>query len=235
MFPRKVLTIVGAMLLLICGQCLASEACRIANSIAIASVRLRTLTPNPDEQRTGAALARLSIVTKKCEAIAQRMVTPLDRDICSAIQDSVSHMSNLPANGVEDYFRATACRLSPASILPTGIQSVSDVIAATLTEQQVSDGESAYWIADDLLALVVLDPDEFLRVLSQHQNYQKRFFSDLGGWSLDDVGEDSPISHSEVSKRERVVCLAMERVQIEANTKDERALISKMRLIADCR
>jgi hypothetical protein len=221
---------IGAMLLLTCRFCIASEGCSMAAKIAVSSIQLRAGSPIPDGQRVGAAFSRLAVLADKCTFATSRKI-----DDCSAIQRSVSQMLDIPADGVAAFASVTGCKVKPASTKSPEKRFVPSLIAATLAEQQASDGEASYWIADDLFALLIVYPDEFLAIIDEHPAYQAKFLSDLGGISLDDVGEAAPLTHTEVRLREKMLCAVLKRMpprsSIHAGVD---ALIVRMSRTAGC-
>lgn len=177
-----------------------AHACAVAVEIAVDNLGYRLLAPHPDLVRIRRAFEQLSAIDRRCSAAKKH----ISADDCAAMSAVSRELSPLSGSGVAAFKRITGCKLALADQAPT-VRATrmrpKKLILQTLREQQESDGEASYWIANDLLALFLVYPDDVLQELELMPSFEKRFISDLGGNALEDLDDRPGSGHFGVQKK----------------------------------
>jgi hypothetical protein len=117
---------------------------------------------------------------------------------CQYIADGVQKLQRLSQEYRGLLKQISGCELPPATTeMKAASISVQELILQTLSEQQKSDGEAVFWIANDLLALILIYPEDVIDVVLAHPSFRERFILNLGNRAFEDL-DDTPGSKHKV-------------------------------------
>jgi len=201
MFLRGVTYIVA--FLIWCAAFARCEAgpCNVAVRIGIENLAARVSDfgmYQPDiagyEDRIERGFQELAFLHQRCRLVKFAEGT----EDCEHIGDGVQKLHHLSQEFRELFEEISGCKLPRAKIeMRAGPIGVNELILQTLNEQRDSDGEATYWIANDLLALTLTYPEEFIDSVLAHPSFHDRFLLDLGNKAFEDL-EDTPGSKHKV-------------------------------------
>jgi hypothetical protein len=168
------------------------------------------LSPSVDQSRVRRAFEELVSLHDRCPSvrIPQNTISedPEDDNAqCKNMGSVARTMDTIPSKSFAVYEKVTGCKLSspkePSVVEPTR---VSDLIDRTLREQKESDGEGSYWIANDLLALLLVYPEEVVARVITNPSSHSLFISDLGGCAFEDLDDTPNSQHLVLREKMRV-------------------------------
>src|SRR5260370_593932 len=189
--------------------------CSVSTRISIDNLRYRMLTPQPDGDRIRRGFEELVAINAHCSTVKVRLST----EDCTGMTEVSRSLELTSIDGLVTFERITRCRLSPSQENSAEKQpDINALITQTLHEQQESDGEASYWIADDLLALFLVYPEKVLENLEANPSFRQRFIADLGGNALEDLDDQPGSQHLAVREKRHV--LAQVLAHLRGNTKN---------------
>jgi hypothetical protein len=184
------------------------------------------------EDRIERGFRELAALNQRCQ-LAKFAEGP---DDCERIGDGVQKLHHLSQEFRKLFEEISGCKLPPARIeVKAGPTSVNELILQTLSEQQESDGEAVYWIANDLLALSLIYPEEVIDTVLVHPSFRDRFILDLGNKAFEDL-DDTPGSKHEVL-REKMLAFSQVLNGLPKEYRDRRErghLIAEMWVVCGC-
>src|SRR5579884_1000306 len=196
-----------------------ASTCGLAINISVQNLEYRMLAPTPDPERIQRAFEQLAVMDARCSSIK----THVKAGDCATLSTVSAKLPQLPTQGLYAFQRATSCLLA-APLKTTPRQAGTRMlIRQTLREQQNSDGEASYWIANDLLALFVVYPTQMLNELENSPLFRKRFLADLGGNALEDSDDRPRAKHSAVAEKTKVLSALLSELRKGAIPKSDRA------------
>jgi hypothetical protein len=181
-----------------------AHTCGLATEISVDNLIHRVLTPRPDTTRVDRAFEQLAAIDGRCSSSRPH----IDVKDCAAVAEQSKKLGKLHKGGVEIFERVTGCKLAVSKSQDSTLSNptrTKALVSRTLLEQRESDGEAAYWIADDLLALFLVYPMDVLAELESAPSFQKRFISDLGGRALEDLDDRPESKHARVHQKQKAI------------------------------
>jgi len=153
------------------------------------------------EDRIERGFRELAALNQRCQLVKFAE----GAEACEYVADGVQKLHHLSPEFRELFQKISGCKLPPANA-ETKARSISvdELILQTLSEQQESDGEAVYWIANDLLALTLIYPQEVMNTVLVHPSFRDRFISNLGGNAFEDL-DDTPGSKHKVLREKMLV------------------------------
>lgn len=216
-------------------------ACRVAVRISVDNLRYRILSPSVDQSRVRRAFEELVVLNERCPRvrISQNAIsenTEDDNAQCKNMRPVARTLDTIPSKFFAVYEKVTGCQLSsprePSVVEPLRL---SDLIDRTLREQKDSDGEGSYWIADDLLALLLVYPEEVVERVIANPSSHPLFISDLGGCAFDDLDDTPNSQHLVLREKMRVFAKLLGVLRKENRDIPERAkLVAEMGRACRC-
>jgi len=151
--------------------------------------------------------------------------------VLSRIADGTQHFPT------KDFEEMSRCRVETKGAAESQAQAVdiTRLVDDTLLEQKDSDGEAAYWVADDLLALLLTYPEAILNSVLSHPASRQRFLGDLGGRAFEDLDDDPKSGHEFLRQKQQALSELIRRLRIEYSSQsDYLDLISEMSKACRC-
>lgn len=206
--------------IVVLGSCCHASACRLATQMSVQNLEYRMLSPQPDFDRIHRAFEQLAAIDARCSSVKTRA----EVGDCATLSTVSAKVPKLPTRGLVAFQRVTSCKLArPLKTTPDTRTGTSMLIRQTLREQQNSDGEASYWIANDLLALFLIYPSEMLNELEQSPSFRKRFLADLDGNALEDLDDRPGANHTAVAEKTKVLGRLLFELRQKAVPKSTRA------------
>ena len=144
------------------------------------------------EDRIERGFQELAALNQRCKLVKFAEGT----EECEYIGNGVQKLHHLSQEFGELFEEISGCKLPRAgNETKAGPLRVNELILQTLSEQQDSDGESVYWIANDLLALSLIYPEEVIAAVLAHPPFRDRFILDLGNKAFEDLDDTRGSKH----------------------------------------
>ena len=209
-----------------------AEVCRVAVRLSVDNLHYRVLSPTVDQEHIRRGFEEFALLRERCSTVAVHE----SAEDCTEFGNGLRKIDHLVPGELAAFDKVTDCKLPPVqgnqSAQPP---SLDQLVTQTLSEQQDSDGEASYWIADDLLALLLVYPEEVISNILAHPSFRERFISDLGGRAFEDL-DDSPGSTHRVL-REKMRVFAGLLARLRRSDKDQAGrmkIISEMERACRC-
>jgi len=199
--------------------------------LSVDNLRYRVLSPTVDQERVRRGFEELAVLHERCSSVAVHE----SAEACTEFGNGLRKTDKLAPEELAMFDKITGCNLphvqGKQSAQPP---SIDQLVTQTLSEQQDSDGEASYWIADDLLALLLVYPEEVISGVLAHPSFRERFISDLGGDAFEDLDDSSGPTRVQREKM-RVFSGLLERLRRSNKGQGDRMkLISEMEMACGC-
>jgi len=184
------------------------------------------------EGRIERGFRELAALNQRCQLVKFAEGT----EECEYIGDGVQKLHHLSQELRELFEEISGCKLPPAGTkAKAGPFSVNELILQTLNEQQDSDGESAYWIANDLLALSLIYPEEVINTVLAHPSFRDRFILGLGNKAFEDLDDTRGSKHEVLREKMLAFSQVLNGLPKEYRDRPECAhLIAQMWTVCGC-
>ena len=208
-----------------------SSPCSVAVRIGVEDLRYRILSPSSEGDRVERGFYELAALHNRCPLVQ----SPQTAEVCSELGEALRSFGFLRPEFSEVLEKISGCSLPPAHAKPTKQPDVGQLILQTLEEQQESDGEAAYWVADDLLAFSLVYPEEVIATVLAHPSFRQRFIADLGGNAFEDLDDTPGSAHQVLHEKMRAFARVLQQLPTARKDQPDRAkLMSELRTACRC-
>jgi hypothetical protein len=207
-----------------------SSPCGVAVKIGVEDLRYRILAPSGRDQ-VERGFHELTALHRRCPSIE----SPQTAEVCSGLGDALKNAEFFSLGFREVLEKVGRCSLPPPRAKPRKQPDIDHLILQTLKEQQDSNGEAAYWIADDLLAFLLVYPEEMIETILAHPSFRQRFISNLGGDAFEDLDDTPKSAHQFLREKMRAFALVLQKLPTTYKAQpDHVKLISELRAACRC-
>ena len=176
-----------------------SSPCDVAVRAGVENLRYRVLSPSLERDRVERSFYELAALHTRCPSVE----FPMAAEDCSDMGEAIKNLDFFSPEFSGVLHEISRCNLPAAGAKTAKQPDISQLIAQTLKEQQDTDGEAVYWIADDLLAFSLVYPEQIIDTVLAHPSFRERFISSLGGNAFEDLDDTPGSKHKIVHEKKR--------------------------------